>query len=187
MDIRCAVYIATSVDGYIAGPGGDIDWLQRPEYALSDDRGLTYDRFIAGIDAIVMGRNTFAKVLTFGFWPYEGVPVVVLSRRGVDVPEALRSKVSVTGGTPRAIAGLLAAQGKKNLYIDGGITIQQFLRAGLIHELTITQVPILLGAGIPLFASIDSPVPLRLVDTTVFDNGLVQLRYRVPAGAAAGA
>lgn len=184
MAVTCSVFIATSVDGFIARPDGDIAWLHRPEFAMPGDRGLTYDRFIATVDAIVMGRNTFEKVLTFGFWPYEGTPVVVLSRRGVEVPAALRGKAVVMAGSPQAVVARLAAEGKKHLYIDGGITIQAFLEAGLIDELTITQLPILLGEGIPLFGAAGRETSLQLVESTVFDNGIVQLRYRRTGSAA---
>lgn len=177
--VKCSVYIAASVDGFIAGPGGDIEWLLRPEYSAAEMLGLTYDRFIATVDSLVMGRHSFEKVLTFEGWPYEGTPVVVLTSGDLAIPDELRDKVRVMSGTPREIVGRLADEGKRHLYIDGGVTIQRFLQAGLIDEITITQIPILLGDGIPLFGSIGVERPLRLIEAVSSDNGFVQVRYEV--------
>jgi dihydrofolate reductase len=182
MNIKCSVYIAASVDGFIARPDGDIEWLHRPEYAASELNGLSYDAFISTVDALVMGRNTFEKVLSFGHWPYEGTPVVVLSSRKPAIPDALQGKVRVDAGAPQEVVARLSAEGKRHLYIDGGRTIQRFLQAGLIHEITLTQIPILLGTGIPLFGALGIEVPLRLLDATRSDNGFVQVRYRVGGG-----
>jgi dihydrofolate reductase len=183
VDIRCSVFVATSVDGFIARPGGDIEWLDRPEYAASDPKGLSYDAFIATVDGLVMGRNTFEKVLTFGSWPYEGIPVVVLSSRRLDVPAHLQGRVRMDSGAPEALVAQLASEGKRHLYIDGGMTIQRFLQARLIREITITRIPILLGDGIPLFGAIGIELPLRLVEATASDNGFVQVRYSVESPA----
>lgn len=181
MTIKCSVYIAASIDGFIARPGGEIDWLLRPEYTPTEMRGLSYDDFISTVDAIVMGRHSYEKALSFDSWPYEKTPVVVLSSSGVKVPAHLSGKVRVEAGTPWEIVAGLAAEGKKHLYIDGGVTIQRFLAAGLIDEITITQIPILLGAGIPLFSAEGSEHPLRLIDSAASDNGFVQVRYAVQA------
>ncbi|MBI5430727.1 MAG: dihydrofolate reductase [Nitrosomonadales bacterium] len=183
MNIKCSVYIAASIDGYIARAGNDIDWLARPEYSGSNLNGLNYNDFISSVDALVMGRNTFEKALTFGDWPYEGTDVIVLSSRTIKIPDHLHGKVRGDSGAPEAIVRRLAAEGKRHVYVDGGITIQRFLTARLIHEITITHIPILLGGGIPLFGRMDIEQPLRLIDATASENGLVQLRYEVlPAG-----
>lgn len=179
MDIKCSVYIATSVDGFIAKPGGDIAWLLRPEYATSEMKGLSYDDFISTIDTLVMGRNSFEKVLSFSSWPYESMPVVVLSSKGMTVPNHLQGKVRIESGTPEQIVSQLASEGKRHLYIDGGITIQRFLKARLINEITITLIPILLGEGIPLFGTTDIEQPMRLIDAVASNNGFVQVRYEV--------
>lgn len=183
MSIKCSVYIATSVDGFIAKPNGDIEWLQRPEYSGAALEGLSYDDFISTVDALVMGRNTFDKVLSFGSWPYEGIPVVVLSSRELDMPQHLKGAVRAESGTPAELVSMLESEGRQHLYIDGGVTIQRFLQAGLIHEITITRIPVLLGAGIPLFGSLGIEVPLRLVAATSSDNGFVQVRYEVTTSA----
>lgn len=181
MDVKCSAYIATSVDGFIAGPGGDIAWLLRPEYATSAMSGLAYDDFIATVDAIVMGRNTFEKVVSMGYWDYRDLPVVVLTSRELAIPPHLAGTVRVDAGTPGDVVARLADAGKRHLYVDGGQTIQRFLRAGLIDELTITRIPLLLGGGISLFGELGVEIPLRLVEATPSQNGFVQERYEVGA------
>ena len=176
---KCSVYIAASVDGFIAKPGGDIEWLDRPEYAAEDMNGLRYEQFISTVDAIVMGRHSFEKVLSFASWPYDGTLVIVLSSKELSVPDQLRSKVRVLAGTPEHIVSQLASEGKSHLYIDGGITIQRFLEAKLIDEITITRIPILLGRGVPLFGSTGAEQPLRLIEAVASSNGFVQERYEV--------
>lgn len=179
MKTKCSVYIATSVDGFIAGPEGDIDWLHRPEYAATEMQGLRYEEFISTVDALVMGRNTYEKVLTFDTWPYGETPVVVLSSREITIPEEARHTVRVEAGEPQAIVARLAAEGKKHLYIDGGVTIQRFLAARLIDEITITRIPILLGTGIPLFGMFGVEQKLQLLHALPSDSGFVQERYEV--------
>jgi dihydrofolate reductase len=178
MNLKCSVFIATSFDGFIAGLKGDISWLENPDYASTEPPGLSYDDFINTVDGIVMGRNTFEKVLTFGFWPYEKTPVFVLTSRKLKIPDHLNGKVHIESGPPQEIVLRLAKKGKKHLYIDGGVTIQRFFNDGLISELTITIVPVLLGEGIPLFSK-SLPKQLRLMDTKSASNGFVQVRYRV--------
>ncbi len=168
------VFIATSLDGYIARPDGGIDWL--PTDTSAGDHG--YAAFTAGIDALVMGRNTYELVLSFGAWPYEK-PVVVLSRRGVTIAPELEGKVFAMSGTPEAIVAQCAARGWHQLYVDGGVTIQRFLAAGLIERLVITRVPVVLGAGLPLFGAVPQDIRMDHVRTEAFANGLVQSEYRV--------
>lgn len=176
--VRCSVYIAASVDGFIARPDGDIAWLHRPEYAVGELQGLTYEEFTSTIDALVMGRHTFEKVLTFDSWPYTQ-EVVVLSSRHTAVPDALSQQVRVLNLDPPALVEQLAAEGKRHLYIDGGQTIQRFLRAGLIDDLTITTIPLILGDGLPLFGVVGQEISLKLHEVTASPNGFVQLRYGV--------
>ncbi len=177
--MKCSVYIAASIDGFIARSDGDIEWLHNPEYESKEKPGLTYEEFIETVDAIVMGRNTFEKVLTFGFWPYEGTPLIILTGKKLSIPDNLHGKVRTEGGDPVEIVSRLEAEGMQHLYIDGGKTIQQFLKARLIDEVTITWIPILLGSGIPLFNSIGIEIPLTHLETTSTDNGFVQTRFRV--------
>jgi dihydrofolate reductase len=168
-----SVFVGTSVDGFIARPNGDLDWL--PEGG-GEPHG--YDEFMASVDAIVIGRKTFEKVLTLGPWPYGGKRVVVLSSRPVDL-SAAGGAVEQMAGPPAEIVSQLAAIGAHHLYVDGGITIQGFLRAGLVQRLTITRVPVLIGDGVPLFGTLPRDIRLRHVATRHYPSGLVQSEYEV--------
>jgi len=169
-----SVFVGTSVDGFIARLNDDLDFL--PEGG-GEPHG--YNEFIAGVDAIVMGRKTFEKVLTFEAWPYGDKRVVVLSSRAVDLSGAVGGVVEQMAGSPNEIVSQLAASGAHHLYIDGGITIQEFLRAGLIQSLIITRVPVLIGEGIPLFGSLPRDVRLRHIATRHYPSGLVQSEYHI--------
>src|SRR5271170_7676151 len=131
--MTASVFIGTSVDGFIARLNDDLDFL--PEGG-GEPHG--YTEFMASVDAIVIGRKTFEKVLTFGEWPYESKQVVVLSSQPLDFSRLPGAVVEQMGGAPADIVAKLAERGLKNLYIDGGVTIQRFLRAGLIQRLIIT-------------------------------------------------
>lgn len=170
------VFIATSLDGFIADENGGIDWLTTMPNPTEGDAG--FSKFMDGIDALVMGRNTFEKVLGFDIpWPYSK-KVFVLSNSIKSVDAKLAEKVVVVRDGPKEIVRNLNSQGFTNLYIDGGRVIQSFLREGLIDEMIITQAPIILGRGIPLFSDLPR-VRLEHQSTTAFDNGMVQSHYRV--------
>ena len=178
--MKASVYIATSVDGFIAREDGRIDWLPTGESAEGEDYGYQY--FMDSVDVLVMGRNTFELVLTFGSWPYGEKPVVVLTSRPLDRPEFVPDSVSVMNGTPADVVQRLAERGFEHLYVDGGKTIQRFLRAGLIQTLIISKIPVLIGRGIPLFGEIPEDIQLRHLETLHFENGLVQSKYRILKG-----
>ncbi|MCC2970673.1 dihydrofolate reductase family protein [Massilia sp. IC2-476] len=170
------IFIATSLDGYIARPDGDIGWLlQRDD--PSEDHG--YDEFIADKDCIVMGRGSYEKALGFDPWPYDR-PVLVLSRRlaGTAVPAALEGRVSFSDATPQQAMAQLAAQGVRRVYVDGGQLVQSFIRAGLVEDVVLSTVPVLIGAGRPLFGALARDVALALVASRSFPSGLVQSTYR---------
>ena len=169
-----SVFIGTSLDGFIARANDDLDWL--PEGG-GEPHG--YNEFMASVDALVIGRKTYEKVLTFGAWPYGEKRVVVLSSRPVDLSAAHGGVVERMSGSPAEIISRLAAGGAQHLYVDGGITIQRFLRAGLVHRLIITRVPVLIGEGIPLFGSLPRDIRLRHVSTRHYPSGLVQSEYAV--------
>ena len=172
-----SVFVGTSVDGFIARRNDDLDWLPA---GGGEPHG--YDEFIASVDAIVIGRKTFETVLGFGgAWPYGDKPVVVLSSRPVDLSAAGGGVVEQMAGPPAEIVSRLAARGAHHLYVDGGITIQRFLQAGLIHRLTITRVPVLIGDGIPLFGTLQRDIRLRHVATQHYPSGLVKSEYAVVA------
>lgn len=176
------VFIATSLDGFIARPDGDIDWL--PAIESGEDYG--YHAFMAGIDAIVMGRASFEKVLSFGEWPYGETPVVVLSSRQLELPARLAGMVHAMRGEPREIEAQCATRGWNELYVDGGATIQRFLTAGCITRLIITRIPVLIGEGLPLFGPAGHDIPLAHVRTQSYGNGLVQSEYRVTPDSSRG-
>ena len=169
-----SVFIGTSVDGFIARPNDDLDFLPA---GGGEPHG--YDEFMASVDALVIGRKTYEKVLTFGAWPYGDKRVVVLSSRPVDLSAAGGGFVEQMAGPPAEIVSRLAASGAHHLYIDGGITIQRFLQAGLIERLIITRVPVLIGDGIPLFGTLPHDIQLRHIATRQYASGLVQSEYEV--------
>jgi dihydrofolate reductase len=173
------VFIAASVDGFIARPDGDVDWLHKPEYSAPDGGDLGYEEFFSSVDFLVMGSHSFEKLRSHSPWPYDRTPVIVLSSRNLEIPSILRGKVRVENLAPEELVSQLEAGGAKRLHIDGGVTIQRFLKAALINELTITQIPILLGGGIPLFGSIGIELALRHDRTKSYSNGFVQTTYQV--------
>lgn len=172
--MTASVFIGTSVDGFIARRNDDLDFLPP---GGGEPHG--YDEFIATVDAIVIGRKTFEKVLTMGPWPYGDKRVVVLSSRPLDLSAAVGGVVEQMAGPPAEIVSQLTASGAHHLYIDGGVTIQRFLRAGLIERLIITRVPVLIGEGVPLFGALPRDIRLHHVATRHFPSGLVQSEYRV--------
>jgi dihydrofolate reductase len=173
--MEASVFIATSLDGFIARPNDDLDWLPP---GGGEEHG--YEAFMSTVDALVVGRRTYEKVLTFDAWPYGQKPVIVLSTRALAPapPDAVVERMS---GSPAEIVSQLAAHGMQHIYVDGGITIQRFLQAGLIHRLIITRIPVLLGAGIPLFGPLQRDIVLQPVWTKQYASGLVQSEYVVAA------
>lgn len=167
---RFAVFIATSLDGFIARTDGAIDWL---DLVMREGEDYGYQAFMDGVDALVVGRTTYDTVLGFPEWPYAGKRVVVLTTR----PTAPRAGEAFFAGPPEALCARLGREGVRRVYVDGGKVIGQFLAAGLVDELTISIVPILLGSGIPLFASGGAERRLALVESRAFPSGLVQFRY----------
>jgi dihydrofolate reductase len=173
--VKASAFIGTSLDGFIARVNGALDFLPP---GGGEPHG--YDEFMATVDALVIGRKTFETVLTFDAWPYGEKPVVVLSTRPLAPapPAAVAERMS---GAPAEIVSELAARGIQHIYVDGGITIQRFLQAGLIQRLIITRVPVLIGAGIPLFGALQRDIVLRHVKTRQYASGLVQSEYAVAA------
>jgi dihydrofolate reductase len=172
--VKTSVFIASSLDGFIAREDGNLDWLVA-RTPVDGDSG--YDAFMAGVDTVVMGRYTFETVLGFDDWPYEGKRVVVLSRMLAEVPASLADKVALHSGPVRALYDALQASGCQGLYVDGGQTVQSFLREDLVDELTITTIPVLLGRGIPLFGHTGHDIALRHTGTRQLPGGLVQDTY----------
>jgi dihydrofolate reductase len=171
------VFIAASLDGFIARPDGNLDWLTKYPTA-EEDHG--YDAFMDSVDGIIMGRGTYEVVRAFDTWSYPK-PVVVLSHslEASDVPEHLASCVTISALEPGELMQSLAVQGWKHAYVDGGQVIQSFLRAGLIADMAITRIPVLLGSGLPLLGELDGDIDLRHLETTTFASGLVASKYEI--------
>jgi dihydrofolate reductase len=172
--MRASVFVGTSVDGFIARRNGDFDFLPA---GGGEPHG--YDEFMASVDVLVIGRNTFEKVLTFEKWPYADKRVVVLSSQIIDLSTVRDAAVEHMSGTPAEIAFRLAASGARHAYIDGGVTVQGFLRARLIQRIIVTRVPVLIGDGIPLFGLLPHDIQLRHVQTNAYPSGLVKSEYEV--------
>ncbi|HEX8815380.1 MAG TPA: dihydrofolate reductase family protein [Terriglobales bacterium] len=169
-----SVFVGTSLDGFIARRNHALDFLP-------DDGGEPhgYEEFIATVDCLVIGRNTFDVVMSFPEWPYGKKRVVVLSSRPIDFSKVRDGVVEQMSGEPKEIAAKLVAGGIKHVYLDGGVTIQRFLHAGLVDQLTVTRVPVLIGEGIPLFGSLAHDVKLRHVGTQTYKCGFVKSEYEV--------
>jgi dihydrofolate reductase len=171
-----SVFVGVSVDGFLARPDGALDFL---DHAGNVDHG--YDAFMASVDALVVGRKTFETAMGFPNWPYGTKRVVVLSHGRIDLApaQARGGQVEAMSGSPREIVSRLAATGSSHLYVDGGQTIQGFLRDGCVDRMVVSRVPVLIGDGIPLFGSLPHDVLLRHVATRTYPSGLVQSEYTV--------
>jgi dihydrofolate reductase len=171
--MQASVFVGVSVDGFMARRDGALDFLPP---GGGEPHG--YDEFMATVDALVIGRNTYETVLGFDGWPYGPKPVFVLSSRPLAASPA-GAVVEHLSASPEQIVSTLAARGIGHVYVDGGITIQAFLRAGLIQRLVVTRVPVLIGEGIPLFGATGRDISLRHVATRHYASGLVQSEYVV--------
>ncbi|MDJ0747135.1 MAG: dihydrofolate reductase family protein [Xenococcaceae cyanobacterium MO_167.B27] len=168
------VYIATSLDGFIATSNGGLDWLY--EFPNPEQSDFGYGEFMSSIDAIVMGRNTFQKVLTFDKWSYDK-PVFILSNTLTQLPENIIDKAEIVSGNIQKLVNQLNQRGYNNLYVDGGSVIQSFLQKDLIDEMIITRVPILLGNGFSLFGKLDQHLKFRHQKTEIYNNTQVKSYY----------
>ena len=174
--MSCFVYVGTSIDGYIAGPDGDLSWLEYVKPPEGDDLGFA--EFMDRVDAVVMGRNTFETLIGFDVGWHYPKPGLILSSTLKSVPADFRDHVEITSGAPAQVVQQARSKGLHNLYIDGGLTVQRFLREDLIDELIITEIPVLLGGGTELFGSLDGLLGFDHVETTVLVDQLVKRRYR---------
>ena len=169
------VYIATSIDGYIADKNDGLDWLGIVPNPDGNDFGFA--EFMDDIDAVLMGRKTFDVVNAFdGDWPYTK-PVFVLTSTLKSVPAVLEEKVFLISGSLQEVFKSINDKGFSSIYIDGGKTIQSCLEEDLIDELILFQMPILLGGGVPLFGTLSSQLELEHRGTEVFLNAIVKSHY----------
>jgi dihydrofolate reductase len=171
--MKTIVFIGTSLDGFIARADGEFDWLS----AFANDEAIrAYEELIKRIDAIVIGRGTFEKVLSFPSWPYEKM-VFVLSNSITVAPESVKNKVTILSMNPGALLSYLSSIGYSTVYIDGGKVIQAFLKEDLVDELIISKAPVIIGNGIPLFGYLDRDLEFKHIRTDVCSNGLVRSYY----------
>lgn len=178
MTLYCSVFIATSLDGFIARPDGDFAWLDTSAPQIEGE-DFGFAEFYSAIDTLVMGRKTYETALGFAEWPYAGKRVVVLSHTAPAIPPNLADSVEWMSGSPLEVVHKLESSGAGGVYVDGGQTIQGFLQAGLINEMTITTIPILLGSGIPLFGPLKKDILLQVITSQAYPNGFVQTKYRI--------
>lgn len=168
-------FLALSLDGYIAGPQGDLSWLD--PYATDSIEATGYRSLIDQVDTLVMGRNTFEKLLSFAHWPYQGKEVVVLTQR----PLSPRHGETALAGPLRKVLAKLFERGARHVYLDGGQAVRQGLADGLVDQLTLSWAPVILGKGISLFDGIQNRLALQLAEVRHLPSGLVQTVYRPPA------
>jgi dihydrofolate reductase len=179
MSTKVSVYIATSVDGFIARTDGAVDWLKEANAAVPKGEDCGFAKFMNTVDTLVMGRKTYEQVLSFGQWPYGKTPVVVLSHNIISFPSNLPDTVTHSVESPRDLLERLSNAGVEHVYVDGGTTIRRFLSDGLVDEITVTVIPIILGDGIPLFGPIKNDINLAHLRTTAYDFGFVQTTYTI--------
>jgi len=176
MNYKNLVFIARSLDGYIADKNGGLDWLTSTPNPEQNDMG--YSAFTEQIDALVMGRTTFETICSFDIdWPYQK-PVYVLSRTGNNLPEKYNGKVFLVKGTLTEVLDHIHNKGHYKLYIDGGKTIQSFLKEDLIDEMVITTIPTLLGGGFSLFGELEHPLHFKCTNTTIYLESIVQNTFK---------
>lgn len=180
--MQCSVFCGVSLDGFLARKDGSLDWLMGSDPESSGpppDSG--FNAFMASVDYVILGRNTYDIVLkmTKDSWFYSK-PVYVLTHRPIVIPDIAKGKVEFGAHTPAELVALMERRGAKRLYVDGGKTVQEFLRAGLIDDLTIGQIPVLIGDGIPLFGTLPKDVKLEIVSSFIqAGGGATQTTYRV--------
>ena len=184
--MKCSVYIATSLDGFIATHEDSLDWLHSAGNGKNlkpENADMGFANYLASIDCIIMGRKSMEIIssmnLTAEQWPYGDIKIIILSNTISQAPENLNGKIEFYSGELSKLLQNLEAKGHKHAYIDGGTTIQNFINHGLIEEITITRAPVLLGEGKPLFGKTNKNIKLTNPSVIVFDNDFVQLKYNV--------
>ena len=176
--MKISVYIATSLDGYIAKPNGDINWLMEADNSGGkEDYG--YKEFSDSVDCMVMGRNSMEMVMSFPEWPYDDKRVVVLSDSLKEIPSQLMDKIELYSGSLVNLVTELKNDGCNRIYIDGGKTIQSFINEELVTDITITKIPILLGKGISLFGKTKHDIKLKHIESKSYPSGFVKSTYEI--------
>jgi len=176
--MKVSAFIATSLDGYIARPDGDIEWLMNADNSGGkEDYG--YKEFSDTVDCMVIGRNSMEKVMSFPEWPYESKRVVVLSNTLKETPSQLKDKVELYSGSLKKLVTALENEGCKRIYIDGGKTIQSFINEALLTDITITKIPVLLGEGLSLFGKTKHDIKLKHIESKSYPSGFVKSTYEI--------
>ena len=168
---RIILYIASSLDGYIARENGDVDWL--PENTKSG-----YDEFYKTIDTVVMGKKTYEQVLTFGAYPYKDKKSYVFTRNNEQTKDQNTEFVS---DIDKFVKENISNSGKNIWLVGGAEIISSFLNRGFVDEIILSIIPVVLGKGITLFKNTQNEVKLGLIKTTEYDK-LVELHYNVDLG-----
>ena len=184
--MKCSVYIATSADGYIATPKGDVDWLHTAANSkadMSENPDMGFKDFIGSVDCMIMGRKSMEIISSFNLapeqWPYGSTKIYVLSSSIKEPPENLNGKVEIYSGEVTGLINQLENKGFKHAYVDGGATITSFINLQLINEMIITKAPVILGEGIPLFGKINKKIKLVNSEAVAFPNDFIQVKYGV--------
>jgi len=184
--MKCSVYIATSADGYIATADGGVDWLDTAGNAdadMGEHANMGFDNFMASIDCMIMGRKCMEKLSSFNLtqeqWPYGDTRILVISNTLKEAPDNLKGKIEIVTGDIEKLLTQLTQEGHKHAYVDGGATITSFINLQLINEMTITQIPVLLGSGISLFGKLPKHIKLENAQAIAFPNDFVQIKYKV--------
>ena len=184
--MKCSVFIATSVDGFIANKEGAVDWLEtagKPKADMGDQADMGMKNYMASVDCMIMGRKCMDSIASFNLtpeqWPYGDIPIIVLSNTVKEAPDNLKGKVEIYSGDISSLIDRLESEGYEHAYIDGGQTIQSFLNLKLINEMTITRAPILLGEGIPLFGMVCKNIKLEDARAAAYPNDFFQVQYKV--------
>lgn len=184
--MKCSVYIATSVDGYIATKSGGVEWLDnagKSDVDMGERADMGFNSYMASIDCMIMGRKCMEMISSFNLapeqWPYGDTRVFALSNTVKVAPDNLNGKVEMYSGDIPALISQLESEGYQHAYIDGGGTITSFLNLGLINEMTISLAPVLLGEGIPLFGKTNEQIQLEAVYAEAYPNNFMQFKYKV--------
>ena len=184
--MKCSVFIATSVDGFIAKNDGSVDWLHtagKPNAVLAEKEDMGMAEYMASIDCLIMGRKCMEMIasmnLTAEQWPYGNTRIIVLSNTVKNAPANLKEKVEMYSGDILELIAKLETEGHQHAYVDGGATIQAFINLKLINEMTITQVPVLLGEGKPLFGKTFKDIKLENAKVHAYPNDFIQMHYCV--------
>jgi len=184
--MKCSIYIATSVDGFIATKDGGVDWLHTAgngKALTGDNADMGLNDYLSSVDCMIMGRKCMDMIssmnLTPEQWFYGDLKIIVLSNTIKEAPENLKGKVEMYSGDLLTLISHLENEGHKHAYIDGGTTIQAFMNLKRINEITITKAPIILGEGIPLFGKTFKNIKLEEAQAVAYSNDFIQLKYKV--------